>query len=623
MARHLALATLASALALCAAACSDDGSGGGPDASTDTDTDADADADTDTDADADTDTDADTDSDADSGTDGGTSCTPGVAVGNACDADGDVIALDDCGDQVGAVVDDCVSAIDNGACSGGVCGCANGFTGDDCTACLVHVTPIGSDANDGSTWGLAKATVPAGLGAAADVLAAADAGVSACEVWVAAGTYTPTGTGRFGTIQLVANVALYGGFAGDEFTRGQRDIGTNVTTLSGDLDADGDASDNAFNVVTGATGGTLDGFTITGGNANDTSMFMQFNGGGMFNSLASPTVANCAFVNNTAANMGGGMFNGEYQSPTVTNCTFSGNSADYGGGMYNNASSSPTVTHCTFSGNFASTYGGGMRNNSASPTILNCIFWGDSAGDSGDEIADETSSVGVTYSIVSGGYPGTGNLNADPLFVSSTDLHLQGTSPAIDAANGGCDDVDVPLTDRDGNGRVDLASVANTGRGPALDMGAYEVQGGPGDEAAGGPRPTNCCTVDGDGTSAHDYYYCPYTETWTDAEAYCQRDAMHLVAITDSDENALVYDLIVGIDAAVDRAYIGLADTDEDGTWSWVNGESASYLNWYGGTPSGDGDYSAMFVIGMVTGVSKWSDLDDTHDFPFVCETAD
>jgi len=177
-------------------------------------------------------------------------------------------------------------------------------------------------------------------------------------------------------------------------------------------------------------------------------------------------VTSCTFSGNYANYFGGGMYNGNNSTPTVESCTFSGNAADgKGGGMYN-SSSSPTVESCTFSGNSAY-HGGGMYNSSSSPTVTNCLLWGDTGG----EIVDDNSTPTVTYSNVQGGYAGTGNINADPLFVWN--LRLAAGSPCIDAANGPA----APAYDQDGNPRVDDPNSPNTGVGPPwVDMGAYEFQ---------------------------------------------------------------------------------------------------------------------------------------------------
>jgi len=72
-------------------------------------------------------------------------------------------------------------------------------------------------------------------------------------------------------------------------------------------------------------------------------------------------------------------------------------------------------------------------------------------------------------------YPGTGNLNAAPDFVSNTNYRLLDTSPCIDAANGDA----APTTDFDDNPRYDDTSVTDTGVGSPTytDMGAFEFQG--------------------------------------------------------------------------------------------------------------------------------------------------
>jgi len=109
------------------------------------------------------------------------------------------------------------------------------------------------------------------------------------KIYVAVGTYKPsvnpstngTVTGRNATFLMVKNVQLYGGFAGTENSLADRDLSitANVSILSGDIDNNDDPDgtiqgDNAYHVVLSAGDvgkALLDGFTITGGNANGSS----------------------------------------------------------------------------------------------------------------------------------------------------------------------------------------------------------------------------------------------------------------------------------------------------------------------------------------------------------------
>ncbi len=368
--------------------------------------------------------------------------------------------------------------------------------GGSAGTCVIRVATTGDDSNSGSDWSLALKSVQKGLDAASTLIS--QAFCSAVEVWVAAGTYTPTcltnsADPRTATFRLLANVGLYGGFSGTETALIDRNVGTHVTTLTGDIGTSGDTSDNSYRVVTGVTGATLDGFTITGGFADGVPQDETDCGGGMYNRSASPTVTNCTFAKNNAGR-GGGMYNYDRSSPTVTNSSFTGNSAK---GMYNQKDSSPTVTNCTFSNNA----GGAIYNGcyglycgyTSEPQLTNCILWGNTAGTSLSEIDDPIrvgenggswdpaspsyySSTKVSYSIVQGGFrSGVNILNADPLLVDAANGKLAPSagSPAIDAGNGCVSHV--TLIDQAGNSRWDIANVPNTFGG--IDIGAFEYRG--------------------------------------------------------------------------------------------------------------------------------------------------
>jgi len=197
--------------------------------------------------------------------------------------------------------------------------------------------------------------------------------------------------------------------------------------------------------------------------------FSNSRGGGMSNSDSSPTLINCIFNGNFSNSGGGGMFNDE-SNPILTNCTFSNNSAKCGGGMNNDEDSNPILTNCTFSKNSAS-YAGGIYNSEGSfLSLTNCIFW-----NNGNGIQNHESTTVINYSNVQGGWPGFGNIDADPCFVEpgywdangvwvEGDYHLLPDSPCIDA--GDPNYVAEPNeTDLDGKPRV---------IGGRIDMGAYE-----------------------------------------------------------------------------------------------------------------------------------------------------
>ncbi|RAI74099.1 hypothetical protein HMF3257_06605 [Spirosoma telluris] len=111
------------------------------------------------------------------------------------------------------------------------------------------------------------------------------------------------------------HVAIYGGFLGNETAVNERPaldptlgqpVGTSVSssTLSGDIGMPSDVSDNSFRILSASnllTGEVLDGFVISGANANVGS----FTTGAAINlSNSSPAIRNCVIENNTSTGQG-------------------------------------------------------------------------------------------------------------------------------------------------------------------------------------------------------------------------------------------------------------------------------------------------------------------------------
>ncbi|UCD30146.1 MAG: hypothetical protein JSV03_06660, partial [Planctomycetota bacterium] len=257
---------------------------------------------------------------------------------------------------------------------------------DECET-RIYVDDDAAGANDGSSWTDAHNNLQDAL---AHALSSFETMNSVTEIWVAAGTYKPDGPGgdRFKSFNLLNNLAIYGGFAGTETELEQRNPTSNVSILSGDLNGDdgpdfSNNDENSCHVVTSifVPSTILDGFTITGGNADGSG---ATSGGGMYCRQSSPMIANCIFKDNYAWSEGGGIYNYEC-SPILSNCMFVGNLARGDGGGLHSIRSNATVIKCVFYDNSADD-GGAMGNTLSDTTVINCKFQGNSASQRGGAI---------------------------------------------------------------------------------------------------------------------------------------------------------------------------------------------------------------------------------------------
>jgi len=398
--------------------------------------------------------------------------------------------------------------------------CDPGWAGPDCGVCVRFVDVTAAAGGDGLTWTTAVTGIQDAIESARSEVLDNDE-VDACEVWVARGIYYVYKAGDDDAIRLREGVEVYGGFSGD-FTEGlreERDFENNVTVIDGH-EGVGEELD-VFHAVIGADHAVLDGFTVTGGCADGDA---DDSGGGMLNLASAPTVRNVVFAGNRAEAAGGAMWNADGAAPMICDCAFIDNSAQLGGGI-GNSDSSPAIIGCRIEANTASDRGGGIHgadgsavlvqnsvllgnhatldggafkisastltlenstltgnagggsdglslDGGSAATVVNSILWGNGT----KEIATTSSTIGVTFSDVQGGFSGAGNIDDDPLFEDGAngDLRPGAGSPCIDAANGD----EALAVDIEGYPRVDDPGTANTGAGspPYSDIGAHEYQ---------------------------------------------------------------------------------------------------------------------------------------------------
>ncbi len=358
---------------------------------------------------------------------------------------------------------------------------------------IIYVKPAATGTGDGSSW--ANATT------LQDALQNQVQANDGDQVWVAAGTYTPTDdTNRAATFNIPSGVAVYGGFEGiaSEASLDDRDLEEHTAILSGAIGA-ATVNDNSTSVVTmsGANSDTiLDGFFIIDGNASGGATGDQNrNGGGLFAVFSSPTLRNLTFVGNSALEDGGAVF---FQSnngnTTLVNVVFTGNTATENGGAVtfdSSFSGSVNIVNNTFSNNEAATGDSFFAGTNTTTTVKNSIFWDDTPPAS-SHLAGTAPTV--TFSIVQGGFAGSNNTDVDPQFVDADgaddtvgtvddNVRLNASvlsgltrSPAIDSGQNtslpGGVVINATTLDRESNARLFDFPVPNSPT--ILDRGAYE-----------------------------------------------------------------------------------------------------------------------------------------------------
>jgi len=278
----------------------------------------------------------------------------------------------------------------------------------------IYIDHTVSSSGTGDSWSQAFKTID-------EALTCVNVCNSEAEIWVRAGTYTPSNLphGDRNSTFLITNIntQLLGGFNGTETASSQRNPATNTTILSGDIGVSSDASDNLFHVLIiqdkrSYSGGeevmnsdfTVDGFTISGGNANGGGRYGH-NGMFVYESVGagvviisqgagrviSPKISNCVFTGNNGFK-GSAIYakvNGGTCSSTYENCIFESNSCTYGT-VHNDGMSgtvSPTISNCVFNNNTCRTSGGGIYSaayaGTSNPTIQNCVFSNNTAANGG------------------------------------------------------------------------------------------------------------------------------------------------------------------------------------------------------------------------------------------------
>ncbi len=220
-------------------------------------------------------------------------------------------------------------------------------------------------------------------------------------------------------------------------------------------------------------------------------IYRRNEGGGIYSENTNLFMNDCVISRNQAhgsksktTGYGGGIY--MYSGlGSFTNCLFVRNVAwadnfdtknGYGGGLYA-PQTTIEINNCTFAYNTAKPEGQGSGfYSNGSPTVINSIFWGNTGSKSDSQIYD--SSVKVNNSDIQGGWPGTGNIDADPCFVSGQmgEYYLSQISagqifqsPCVDKGSDTSENLSMNFSTTCTNGAYDIGIV---------DMGYHYIDAG-------------------------------------------------------------------------------------------------------------------------------------------------
>ncbi len=211
---------------------------------------------------------------------------------------------------------------------------------------IVYIDEQGSGNKSGDSWANAAQIRPSFI--------AAKTNTAIQQLWIKSGTYYPTtDTDRQKYLEITRNIKVYGGFNGTENLVTDRDLTTNITTISGNI-GNATVTDNSYHllvvwpktdaIISDQT--VIDGIVFREANANSGSVINQelplYMGAALFitvqdyNQKSYPIVSNCKFLDNSAFQGGAAIYFDGLLSISeqllIEQCHFEGNLSNWIGG---------------------------------------------------------------------------------------------------------------------------------------------------------------------------------------------------------------------------------------------------------------------------------------------------
>uniref|UniRef100_A0A3Q2QQT5 C-type lectin domain-containing protein n=1 Tax=Fundulus heteroclitus TaxID=8078 RepID=A0A3Q2QQT5_FUNHE len=108
------------------------------------------------------------------------------------------------------------------------------------------------------------------------------------------------------------------------------------------------------------------------------------------------------------------------------------------------------------------------------------------------------------------------------------------------------------------------------------------------------------------------YYISPTKKSWQESRAYCHSVDADLMIINSKEEQDFVNSFKMYM-------WIGLTDSETEGTWKWVDGSPLTTSYWYTNEPNGGTGENCVETKNFATEKS-WNDGTCSYQHNWICE---
>ena len=118
---------------------------------------------------------------------------------------------------------------------------------------------------------------------------------------------------------------------------------------------------------------------------------------------------------------------------------------------------------------------------------------------------------------------------------------------------------------------------------------------------------------------SHPYLYCEMAQSWTDASDYCSALGYQLATVDSAEELSWITETSGSV-AKLNYWWLGFTDAEAEGSWKWMDGSEALYINWCDGEPNNSHGQECYPETTEDCAMLNWGEGGCWNDYPCGCD---